>query len=110
MLRQFIAKYLGRSGEFFIEDFLILFFLILRVHVLPGELSNKEIDDHIDHSFKIVPPTLLYPQMGVNRSIPCSAGKILVVFVGDVHAIHLILLCQPEINHKDSVTFLILTN
>ena len=97
-----------RGGhEFFIEDFLVFFLFVFGVHVLPGELSEEEVDEHVEHALKIVPAALLDAQMCINGGIAGSAGEVLVILVGDVAAVELVLLGESEVNDEDGAALVV---
>ena len=88
--------------------FLILLFLVLSFHVLPGQLAQEEINQHVDHAFHIISSSLLDPQVCVYGSVPRSSSQIFVVFVGNVSAIKRVFLSQSKVNYENSVALFVL--
>lgn len=67
--RDLVAKGFRCGHEFLVEDLFVLFFFVLGVHVLPGQLPEKEVDEHVDHALEVVSSALLDAEMRINRGI-----------------------------------------
>ena len=82
-----MAQHLWTDGKFLFEYFLVFFFFVLGIHILPGQLPQKEVYKHINHSLDIVSPPLLYTKVSIDRSVSSSSSQIFVILVGNVATI-----------------------
>lgn len=101
LLRDLVAERFGGGHEFFVEYLFVLFLFVLGVHVLPGQLSEEEVDEHVEHALEVVPPALLDAEVRVDGGVAGGAGEVLVVLVGDVAAVELVLLGESEVDDED---------
>jgi hypothetical protein len=95
-----MAQLFDRGVNFALFDLTVFVVLIASAQPLPREFTLKKIKDHITSPFEIVPSTLLYAKMSVNRCVSSSTSQIFILLVWDVLMCLRIsvLLAQPEID------------
>mmetsp|Transcript_22320 Transcript_22320/g.46874 ORF Transcript_22320/g.46874 Transcript_22320/m.46874 type:complete len:427 (-) Transcript_22320:824-2104(-) len=84
LLRKLLAKHFDRRGHLSLADLLVLLFFRGRLEPLPGEAAAQKVQEHVPQRLQVVPPALLYTQVGVDRGVPRSPCQVLVLSVRNV--------------------------
>jgi hypothetical protein len=83
-VRESAAQKIGGGCHLLLHDVVVLLLLGGSLETLPRESAAKEVHKHVGNGFQVITTGLFDTQVSVDRRVPSSSGKILVLPVGDV--------------------------
>jgi len=104
-VRETTTEKVGRCSHLLLHDPIVLLLLCSGLEALPGEGTTEEVHEDVREGFEIITASLFNSKVSVNGGVTGSAGKILVLPVGNVEvSLRVsILLGKTEIDHVDLV-------
>ena len=108
LFREAFAEIIDFSHNLFFLDFLILFFDVPGLEVLPGETASQEVHKEVTEGLDIISSTLFNTKMSAHRSITSSTSQTLPFSVFDVipRRTHK-LFSQTKINDVNTMSILL---
>jgi hypothetical protein len=98
------AEEVGVGLLLLLQDALILFLLLVRLEILPGEGTTEEVHQYEPQALHVVSATLFDAEMGIDGRIAGGASQIFTLNERNVATTGvLIFLCQTKIDDMNHV-------